>query len=101
MAKNQSVKTLRPKVPVVKDTKAYDAALEKAGVGSQHKGGTSSQRGRSTILFKDGERIVIRENSEVVRPDLVKPLKRMKMSVFNALEASNSITYVDKSRYKK
>ncbi len=90
----------KPKVPDVKDKKTYDRNLQAAGVGSQHKDGLSSQKGRTTILFKDGEKITIRENGEVVRPDLVKPLRRMKMSVFNALEAKNGITYVDKSKYK-
>ena len=92
--------TKRPKVPTVKKKRQYDKTLEDAGVGAQHKGGTSSQRGRTTIVFKDGVKTVVRENGKVLRPDMVKAPKRMKMSVFNALEKSNAITYVDKSKYQ-
>jgi len=100
MAKKPVAQTLKPKVPGVVDKAAYDATLEKTGVGAQHKEGTSSQRGRTTIVFKDGEKIVVRENGKVLRPDMVKATRRMKMSVFNALEASNAITYVDKGKHK-
>jgi len=101
MSKKQVAQTSKPKVPDVVNKETYDAALGKAGVGTQHKDGTSSQRGRTTIVFRDGEKIVVRENGKVLRPDMVKATRRMKMSVFNALEASNGITYVDKGKYNK
>lgn len=100
MAKKQVGQALKPKVPDIVDKKKYDETLEATGVGAQHKDGTSSQRGRTTIVFKDGVKTVVRENGKVLRPDMVKATKRMKMSVFNALEASNAITYVDKSKWK-
>lgn len=101
MAKKPTAQTLRPVEPdVVVDKVAYGKTLEKIGIGSQHKDGTSSQRGRTTVVFKDGVRTVVRENGEVLHPEMIHATKRMKMSVFNALEARDAITYVDKSKHK-
>lgn len=81
----------------VKDKKAYDRNMDRAGIAKQHRNGVSSQRGRSTIIFKNGKKIVVRENGKVVNPEEVKPLKRMKISMWDLLESTGNIEYVDKS----
>ena len=82
----------------VKNRKAYADAMTRIGVGAQHNDGLSSQHGRTTIIYRNGEKIFVRSNGVVIRPDEVRALRRMKMSMFELLEATNSISYVGRPR---
>lgn len=78
----------------VKNKEAYDKSCQTVGIGKQHKNGISSQKGRTTIIFRNGQKIVVRENGKVVNPDEIKPLKRMRMSVWDAVESQGNIEYI-------
>ena len=80
--------------PKIADKKVYDQALDDAGIGAQHKAGLSSQNGRTTIIYRNGARIVVRADGKLLLPEEVKPLRRMGMSMFNLLEKNDAISYV-------
>ena len=82
----------------VSNKKAFDASAEKAGIGNHHAGGVSAQRGRTTIVFRNGERIVARENGRILVPEEIRRPNWMKMSVWDAMESRGNIEYVDKSK---
>jgi hypothetical protein len=76
----------------VTNKNAFDTALDSAGIGSQHADGVSSQRGRTTIKYRDGKRIVVRENGRVLLPEEGTG-KRAIVSLYQVLERSGRIEH--------
>jgi hypothetical protein len=76
----------------VEDKQAFDQTMDEAHLGAQHTDGLSSQRGRTTIKYKDGKRIVVRQHGEVLEPDEVSAAGK-KFSVYDMLEQGGRIEH--------
>jgi hypothetical protein len=76
----------------VENKQTFDKSMTDAHIGAQHTGGLSSQRGRTTIKYKDGKRIIVREHGTLLQPDEVTAAGK-KFSVYDMLEQGGRIEH--------
>ena len=72
----------------------FDRNMDTAGMGTHHKNGLSSQNGRTTIIYRDGKRILVRERDKVLRPDELGSVGRKRgQSVYDMLEKTGRVSH--------
>lgn len=92
MGEPLKVGTKANRYPRIHNKNKYDKCLDEAGVGSQHKDGLSSQRGRTTIKWdKNGNRTVVREQDKVLKPKQLNMSVRSGVSLYDLLKRNDKI----------
>ena len=83
------------KIDTAEDKENFDKKMEEAGLGSQHKNGLSSERGRSTYIYRDdGKRIEVRKDGKLLVPEEAGAVGKMSLSVYDHLEQSGRLERV-------